>query len=305
MYPTLFHHESWTESWQSSEFPPDETAQERYQRFRAKPGWRQNGWVGSIPEFFQSQVRSSNWPWGYVIYRTTFTDTSDQDWATAIEMLDRHCYAAMERHRYLTDFKYQPNICEIIREGYRNVVIKDPSLEGASVDVIRIRHIQWVEERGFIRHSGVPRFDYCLLLDSRSVRSILASTEPDKPGMIGYVNVVDCDFEYDPNDPDNECSEYYDGSVRVSLDSLFQFALRCEDLQMGEQAWGDWGMECPGRVIYSDGYSSKIEIEDVFLRPYNSNLFSLQGLPDSPRKVNITESQYEKGMLESVLEIAH
>lgn len=58
-----------------------------------------------------------------------------------------------------------------------------------------------------------PRFGYCLLLDARSVRSILASTEARKPGMIGYVNVVGCDFEYNPDDPNNECSEYYNGAI--------------------------------------------------------------------------------------------
>ena len=64
-------------------------------------------------------------------------------------------------------------------------------------------------------------------------------------------------------------------------------------------------MERSGSVIYTNGHSLKIETEDVFLRLYNSNLFSLLGIPDSPTKVNITESQYKKGMLESLLEVAH
>ena len=62
------------------------------------------------------------------------------------------------------------------------------------------------------------------------MQSILAGTEPRKPGMIGYVNVVDGDFEYDPDDPNNECSEYYNGAVRVCLNSPFLFALSWENL---------------------------------------------------------------------------
>lgn len=297
----IFHHESWPEQWRSSEFPPEETLQERRRRFNKKPGWSK-GWNDWIPRFFHTQTpRTGGWPWGYVIYRTTFADTSSQDWAAAIEMLHRYCYASMNRSRSLSKFAFQPNVKELVREGYRNVIVQDPSLEGASVDVLRKRHIQWVEERGFPLAYGTPRFDYCLMLDARSVRSILASTEPDesgmfgpdKLGMVGYVNVIDCDFQYDPNDPDNECSEYYDGSVRVCLESLFQFALSCDDLTTGEQAWGDWGMG-PGRVVYTDGHSSITEKEDVFLCPTDLNLYFASGYRDWPRRENLTEFQYKE-----------
>ena len=189
----VFHDESWGEPWRSSEFPPGETPQERRRRFDKKPGWS-NGWNDSVPRFFRTEaIKTGGWPWGYVIYRTTFTETSDQDWAAAIEMLDRYCSAEMDRPRGLKEFEFQPNIVEIVREGHRNVIIQDPSLEGASADVIRQRHIQWVKERGFFGTS-TPRFAFCLLLNARSIRSILASTEPDKPGMVGYVNVIDCNF---------------------------------------------------------------------------------------------------------------
>lgn len=289
----VFHDESWDEPWRSSEFPPGETSEERWRRFSKKPGWS-NGWNSWVPRFFKTQARINEcWPWGYVIYRTTFTDISDQDWAAAIEMLDRYCSAAMDRFKDLKEFEFQPNIVELVREGYRNVIVQDPSLEGASVDVIRKRHIQWVKERGFVLGPSTPRFDYCVMLDARSIRSILASTEPDKPGMVGYVNVIDCDFQYDPNDPENECSEHYDGRVRVCLKSLFQFALSCEDLSTGEQAWGDWGMERPGRVIYTDGHLSTTEEEDVFLCPSDYDLYSISCYDDWPRKENITESQYK------------
>lgn len=127
---TLFHDESWDEPWRSSEFPPEETPQERWQRFNKKPGWS-NGWHDWVPRLFRTQAgKTGHWPWGYVIYRTTFTETSDQDWAAAIEILDRYCSTSMDHWKDLKEFEHQPNIIELVREGYRNVIVQDSSLEG-------------------------------------------------------------------------------------------------------------------------------------------------------------------------------
>ncbi|KAJ5974277.1 hypothetical protein N7481_011487 [Penicillium waksmanii] len=190
-------------------------------------------------------------------------------------------------------FPPQPNIRELVSEGYRNVIVEDPSLEHAPVDTIRKRHIEWVKGQGYSRHIGRPRFDYCLFLDDRSIRSILASSEPDVvsgSGLVGYINLIDCDF--DPNDPENECSEFYDGLLRICLHDIFCFALSCEDLQTGEQQWGDWGIESPGNVIYTDGHSSLIEKQDVFLCPSDYNIFSRSSESKWPRKPTVTESEY-------------
>jgi hypothetical protein len=289
----VFHDDSWAEPWRSSEFPRDESALERRKRFGKKPEW-DNGWHDWIPRFFQFQTTyTGGWPWGYVIYRTSFMTTSDQDWAAAIDKLDRYCHSQMLLAKDREHFRFQPNIHELVREGYQNVIVQDPNLEGASVDVIRKRHIKWVERRGFDLHLGIPRFDYCLFLDDRAIRSILASSEPDdNPGLVGYVSVIDCEF--DPNDPENECSEHYDGSLRICLTDLFQFALSCENLTTGEQQWGDWGMERPGRVIYTDGYSSLVEEEDIFLCPSDYNLSSRSLYPQFPREKPLTESQYNE-----------
>lgn len=140
---------------------------------------------------------------------------------------------------------------------------------------------------------GIPRFDYCLFLDDRAVRSILASSEPDnKSGLVGCVNLIDCVF--DPNDPDNDSSEHYDGSLGIWLIDLVGFALCCENLTTGEQQWGDWGMERPGRVIYTDGYSSLVEEQDVYLCPSDYNLSSFSLYPQFSREKAkpVTESQY-------------
>lgn len=113
------------------------------------------------------------------------------------------------------------------------MIVQDIQPDGASAHTIRKRHIQWIEHRGFGLHFGIPRFDYCLMVDGRSIRPILTSSGPEnKSGLVGYVNVVDCDF--DLNGPENDCSENY-GSVRTRLTSIFQFALACDNLTTGVQ----------------------------------------------------------------------
>lgn len=239
---------------------------------------------------------AGGWPWGYVIYRTSFGSISDPDWAAVIAKIDRYCYASMptaENCGLLSQFPFQPNIHELVREGYRNVIVEDPNLENASTDTIRKRHVEWAEGRGYCHNLGRPRFDYCLVLDDRSIRSILVSSEPDDKshsGLVGYVNVIDCDF--DPNDPENDCSELYDGSFRICLTDLFCFASYCEDLQTREQQWGDWGMERPGNVIYTDGRCSIVEKEDVFLCPPKYSVSSRACYPEFSSGVAITEAQY-------------
>ncbi|KAJ5692950.1 hypothetical protein N7462_002373 [Penicillium macrosclerotiorum] len=237
------------------------------------------------------------WPWGFVIYRTSFRTTSDQDWTAVIEKIDRYCHRRIfhTQEGFGDQFAPQPNIRELVWEGYRNVIVEDPNLEFAPIDTIRKRHIEWVEGQGYDRHIGRPRFDYCIVLDDRSIRSILASSEPDDKSdsaLVGYVNVIDCDF--DPNDPENDSGEFYDGSLRVCLKDIVCFALMCEDLQTGEQQWGDWGMERPGKVIYTDGYASRLEEQDVFLCPSDYDINSRFREPKIPRHPIVTESEYRE-----------
>jgi hypothetical protein len=257
------------------------------------PDWK------SVPRFLEFQTeQSGGWPWGWAIYRTSYANTSDEDWARAIEKLDQACLADLEffERRW---FENGASHVEMIREGYRNVIFEDPALEGASEEVIQRRHQRWVDDHGLYVGNAVPRHTYCLLLNDRCVRSILASAEPRKPtiphyqpipyvigdperlGMVGYVNVIDCQFA--PENPENEYGEYYRGLVRVHLDCLFRFALLCEDLMTGEQGWGEYGMERPIDVIYTNGHSSVHELKDMFLSSPDR---------DVNRTVSLTELEY-------------
>lgn len=290
--PNIFHDESWSTPWHSSEFPPEETFVERINRHRAKPEWK------DVPQWLDYESsKSGGWPWGWAIYRTSYVNTSDRDWARAIEKLDEACMADLEF--YERSWHRSGSTCvEMIREGYRNVIFEDPALEGASEAVIQRRHEQWVASHGLGVFSGIPRLDYPLLLDDRCIRSILASAAPRKPsvieygqgwpkindkpgGMVGYVNFIDTHFN--PEDPENEYGKYYRGLVRVHLDCLAQFALHCEDLETGEQEWGEYGMDIPDNVFYTDGHCSNTESKEMFLSSPNR---------DVERTASVTELEY-------------
>ncbi|KAI2715837.1 hypothetical protein CBS147318_5688 [Penicillium roqueforti] len=290
--PSIFHDESWPTPWRSSEFPPEETFVERINRQHANPVWE------SVPHFlYYESGRSGGWPWGWAIYRTSYLNTSDQDWTRAIEKLDEACMADLEFYER-SWHRFDLKCVEMVREGYRNVIFEDPALEGASEAVIQRRHKEWVESHGLRISSGIPRLGYALLLDDRCIRSILASAAPRKPsvieqglpwpkindkpgGMVGYVNFIDSFFR--PEDPENDYGEYYRGLVRVHLDCLAHFAIYCEDLETGEQEWGEYGMDIPDNVFYTDGHCSKTELKEMFLSSPDRNV---------DRTASVTELEY-------------
>jgi hypothetical protein len=281
--PSIFHAKEWSTPWRSSEFPPEETFVERYNRQHAKPEWK------SVPSFLNyNSSKSGGWPWGWAIYRTCYANISDEDWARAIEKLDQACLADLEFYESMWSEARQTHV-DMIREGYRNVIFEDPTLEGASEDVIQRRHRQWVDDHGLSVSSALPRFNYPLLLDERCVRSILASGEPTRPttshsepeGMVGYVNVLDAAFVLDERE--EEDGEYYVGLARIHLDCLFSFCDNCENL-LTEQDWGSWGMDNPDYVPYVDGRSLELEWKQMFLSTPNRKL---------ERGGGITELEYK------------
>ncbi|KAJ6123878.1 hypothetical protein N7471_011195 [Penicillium samsonianum] len=109
--PSIFHDESWPTPWRSSEFPPEETFVERINRQHTKPEWK------SVPRFLD------------------FESSTGGDWARAIEKLDEAYIADLEIYKR-SWYRFGATYIEMIREGYRNVIFKDPTLEGASEAVI-------------------------------------------------------------------------------------------------------------------------------------------------------------------------
>jgi hypothetical protein len=47
----------------------------------------------------------------------------------------------MAKYRDVETLRFQPDIRELVRDSYRDVIVQDPNLEDASVDAIRKRYI--------------------------------------------------------------------------------------------------------------------------------------------------------------------
>ncbi|KAJ6034421.1 hypothetical protein N7499_001626 [Penicillium canescens] len=127
--------------------------------------------------FWISNLNPGGWPWGWAIYRTSYANTSDEDWARAIEKLDQACLAGLADKEGEWTWLGR-TLIELVREGYGNVIFEDPTLEGVSEAVVRSRHRAWAKTYGRPAFGPCPPFHYPLLLDDRCVRSILASAEP-------------------------------------------------------------------------------------------------------------------------------
>ncbi|KAL4956504.1 hypothetical protein BDW69DRAFT_203063 [Aspergillus filifer] len=250
---SLFHHQSWTTPWSSPDFPPDESPQARRCRFEQKPWWHK-GKYPRPPQIFLSRYAFHDhlWPWGFVIYRTTYA--SEEQWAAGIAKLNRHFDCCLpgpgtEAGRH-------------VREGFRNVIIDDVfTLNGASVETVLGRHRKWVEEERQVDRDSYtfaqPRFQFCLMIDEQCLRSILHCGNPvvdggTDNGVLGYVNILDMD--HDPLAEGYDEGPFHDGCFRLDLSQLWNYPYAWEDRQLcdlyryrHDPDWvlyvGGWGVE--------------------------------------------------------------
>ncbi|KAB8077258.1 hypothetical protein BDV29DRAFT_153811 [Aspergillus leporis] len=129
------------------------------------------------------------WPWGYFIYRTTYA--FEADWMSALAKLDRYFFSGVISPKDDSDRELQPgqiDAYKLVYEGYRNVIIENPQLDGVDAGVIIEKHREWVAKHGFsIRES--PRVDYCLMIDAQCLQSILASEGPTRPHGQGRMDI--------------------------------------------------------------------------------------------------------------------
>ncbi|KAA8650190.1 hypothetical protein EYZ11_010064 [Aspergillus tanneri] len=278
---SLFHHKSWLEPWTHPEFPPDESRRDREKRFKQKE------WVGytSMPQFLKQytfRFRDQAWPWGYFIYRTTYA--SEEDWTAALAKLNRYFYHEVKPpNREL--LPGQLDAYKLIYEGYRNVIIEDPELDGVGADIILKKHREWVTRHGLDTYAS-PRFGHCLMIDEQCLRSILASKEPGTAepsgcdpwtGPHGYINILDV-VDHDPEDPEYDEGPFYNGCMRLELDALFCFACNCEDYPLCDQYWY---LNSPEWVLYTDGRSARGEPKDMVIhwRKRGMNIYGYEREP--------------------------
>ncbi|RAL10709.1 uncharacterized protein BO97DRAFT_406716 [Aspergillus homomorphus CBS 101889] len=276
---SLFHHQSWAEPWAHPEFPPEESPKDREKRFRQREWFM---WLPSIIE--QWAFRDRTWPWGYVVYRTTYS--SQEDWHAALVKLDHYFWGGVippitRGHKPLLG---QLDTYELVRAGYRNVIIEDPALDGVGVGVVFEKHRAWVAQHGF-RPDNCPRFGYPLMVDEPCIRSILATTGPrgfevssgSWAGPYGYINILDV-AEHDPEASDYDEGPFYDGCMRMELDALVRFVAQTEDYPLCEQYLGLTSID---QVLYTDGTRARIEARSMVThrRRLNSSGFGYERQP--------------------------
>ncbi|KAF2666472.1 hypothetical protein BT63DRAFT_59880 [Microthyrium microscopicum] len=89
---------------------------------------------GMIDEFRKTDSET----WGYVIYRTVYTPSSDEDFPLAMEKLDRYIREDLYRSPHPTEGRRQ--VADAIMTGYQNNVLQDPeAFNQATSDDLR-RH---------------------------------------------------------------------------------------------------------------------------------------------------------------------
>lgn len=167
--------------------------------------------------------------WGLAIFRCTYAD--DAAWRRFMAIVDA-------RTRESLEYYGTPELLNSLEWS----VQEDPSsLDGASTDVARRRFAEWVADavqreanasRGF-----ATRYQYCLHVDAAALKSVVhdAPQPPDPDlGNVGYVTVVDLDWEEEPvpeevgyleDEPEIEGKRSFDvGFMRVPVDGLAPWA---------------------------------------------------------------------------------
>lgn len=149
------------------------------------------------------QLNSFSVPkWGFVVVRCTYCD--DDAWSQFMERLD----AALK-----DCFEDGDEIDAQVLARHDFTVQEDPTLEGASKEVIRQKFIRWLDTNGKAEYGPfptpgeemikreIPRFSFCIAVDKDSMDSVLADEFKTFEGHLvlgedAYVNVLRADDDW-------------------------------------------------------------------------------------------------------------
>ncbi|KAJ6031850.1 hypothetical protein N7540_002582 [Penicillium herquei] len=194
----FYHHPVWEQRW----YHPDFTKE-------AAVRWRQEPWYKDTHR--TSQRFLSHFPWGFIIYQTTYTPESEKFWPLVMERLTHELKDGIdcESKRYPNDTRPE----ELVKESHKDVIISDLSRwNGSSIEKVREHFAEYLRKIKQEGSSEEARFASCLVIDERSLQSIIA--EDDSNRFIGVV-----DGRYNPE------TKYdwpgYRGYMRVHLSALW------------------------------------------------------------------------------------
>ncbi|KAJ5742045.1 hypothetical protein N7533_011454 [Penicillium manginii] len=191
----FYHHPTWPHRWFHPEFTDE--AIRTWQKELCNSGDRCLGCR------FLRNLGTSGSPWGYIIYRTVYTPESEELWPIAMEKLTRLTFCEFEaefKNHHVNARNSRPE--RLVKEAHKNVIISDPDYwNGAGIETIRAHFAEYLRAAGEYKSIGTSRFGGCLVIDERSLKSIIATTDPFNErgerqwGNVGFVGMVDGRYE--------------------------------------------------------------------------------------------------------------
>ncbi|CDM37042.1 unnamed protein product [Penicillium roqueforti FM164] len=214
-----YHHPVWPKRWHHPDFTKE-----------ASENWEKEPWYRSttdrITHRFLTKQFPYHFPWGYIIYRTVYTPESEELWPIAKEKLIRvmHEWMKGELH-HETRYGNDPRPEQLIEESHKDVIISDPGRwDGASIEQVRAHFAQYLRKIKQEEHCDDSRFAVCLMIDERSLNSLVKTDDPHG----GFVGVVDGRYDtakrYD--------SPLYRGFMRSLVCALWPLYLNLQFDQM-------------------------------------------------------------------------
>ncbi|KAF3385189.1 hypothetical protein F1880_001823 [Penicillium rolfsii] len=229
---SFYHHPSWSKRWSHPEFVG-----------HYSNSWLKSPWINQTKRrtrrFLYPSVPSS-FPWGYMIYRTVYTAESDKLWPIAIDKLAKVMNNSIDSDlhaelRYKEPEDPEPEDPEpedpepdadaerLVKESHKDVVFSDKLFwDRASIEQVRRHFFEYLLAS---KGRGTGRFEGCLLIDERSLKSIVNSPDP-QPWLgrrwpkqhshpWGFIGMVDGRY------PENKYESNYTGYMRVEILSLW------------------------------------------------------------------------------------
>ncbi|KAL2789361.1 hypothetical protein BJX66DRAFT_307010 [Aspergillus keveii] len=172
------------------------------------------------------KVERSKVPWGFVIYRTTYTTFSDTHFAEIVQLLTGLAKYSVRKWKDLNpNDPAKLSAKTALQETYEPIIMDNKSeFDGMTLDAIRAHHQAWIEQP--VGERPITN-EWCCLLVNEEVVQTLAGADP--AALIATQHTVE-DYdnhwvkavESDPEDEDDKgwmkCSVFALWNLWIDMD---------------------------------------------------------------------------------------
>jgi hypothetical protein len=223
---SFYHHPSWPQRWSHPEFTSNYLN-----------NWRKAPWSKQRRRTTRFLIPSpdSKFPWGYMIYRTVYTAESDELWPIAMDKLTQIMNYSIESELYADICHKEPGDPEpdstaeqLVKESYKDVIFSDKKFwDRASIEQVRQHFTEYLHAS---KGRGDGRFEGCLIIDERSLKSIIASpiTPQRHSQPYGFVGMIDGRY------PETQYEPQYTGFIQVEIRCLWPLYVELTSKYMWE-----------------------------------------------------------------------